>query len=201
MDYKEKSYEQLIGIEGLSETLLKNHLELYKGYVKNTNKIIEFLSESEENSTTPQFAELKRRLGWELNGIRLHEYYFENISGKNNKELASDSDFAAKINEDFGSFENWEKDFKSCGLIRGIGWVILYFDINEGKLLNLWINEHDTGHLAGGVPLLIMDLFEHAYMLDYGINKTDYIESFFKLIDWEEVNNRFNEGLKIKQGE
>jgi len=120
--------------------------------------------------------------------MRLHELYFENLGG--NGVADKNSKLAQKIVEQFGSFEAWEKDFKATGMIRGIGWVILYQDLISGKLVNFWINEHDVGHPAGCNPLLIMDVFEHTYMLDYGLKKADYIEVFFKNINWKVVESR-----------
>jgi Fe-Mn family superoxide dismutase len=190
MAYTAKDYSKLIGMEGFSETLLKNHFTLYQGYVTNTNKVIDTLSQmlKEDKAGTPEFAELKRRLGWEFNGMRLHEYYFGNLGGK--AALNKNERLAKKIAEDFGSYETWEKDFKATGAMRGIGWVILYQDITDGKLMNFWINEHDVSHPAGCNPLLIMDVFEHAFMLDYGLKKADYIVAFFKNIDWSAVEAR-----------
>lgn len=190
MTYTAKDYSKLLGMEGFSETLLKNHFTLYQGYVTNTNKLIDELEQLLKNDKTGtlEFAELKRRLGWEFNGMRLHEYYFENLGGKTT--LDKNSKLFKKILEDFGSYEAWEKDFKSTGTMRGIGWVILYQDIVNGKLLNFWINEHDVSHPSGCNPILVMDVFEHAFMLDYGLKKIDYIESFFKNINWQVVETR-----------
>jgi len=92
--------------------------------------------------------------------------------------------------EEFGSYENWEADFKGVGAMRGIGWAILYQDNVSGKLFNQWINEHDVGHPAGCNPLLILDVFEHAFMIDYGLKRADYITAFFKNIKWEAVEGR-----------
>jgi superoxide dismutase, Fe-Mn family len=183
MAYETKNFESLLGTKGLSDQLLKNHFTLYQGYVTNTNKVADALvaMAKEGKTATPEYAELKRRFGWEWNGMRLHEYYFGNLI-KDGKALDKNSNLFRKIVEDFGSYENWEKDFKATGAMRGIGWVILYY---EGtRLFNTWINEHDAGHLSGASPLLVMDVFEHAYMLDYGLKKADYIEAFFRAIDW-----------------
>jgi superoxide dismutase, Fe-Mn family len=87
--------------------------------------------------------------------------------------------------------ESWEKDFRATGAMRGIGWVVLYYDINGKKLFNSWINEHDAGHLSGCVPLVVMDVFEHAFMTDYGLKRADYIAAFFKNLDWKAAENRF----------
>lgn len=190
MAYQAKNYNKLIGMEGFSETLLKNHFTLYQGYVNNTNRLMDSLSAmlKEGRQGTPEYAELRRRLGWEFNGMRLHEYYFENLGGKG--ALNKSGRLARKLAEDFGSYEDWEKDFKACGTMRGIGWVILYQDNLNGKLFNQWINEHDVGHPAGCIPILVLDVFEHAFMIDYGLKRADYIEAFFRNIDWVAVENR-----------
>lgn len=190
MAYAAKDYSKLIGMEGFSETLLKNHFTLYQGYVTNTNKVLDTLDSmlKEGKAATPEFAELKRRLGWEFNGMRLHEYYFENLGGRGG--INRDSNAVKKITESFGSYEAWEKDFKATGTMRGIGWVVLYQDLTNGRLINFWINEHDVSHPAGCNPILIMDVFEHAFMIDYGLKKADYIEAFFKNINWDAVEAR-----------
>lgn len=194
MAYEPENFEHLLGIEGFSDQLLKNHFALYQGYVTNTNKVAEILSVliKEGKTGTPEYAELKRRFGWEFNGMRLHECYFGNMI-KGDTKFDRDSKLFKKIIEDFGSYENWEKDFKGVGGMRGIGWAILYYDTIAGKLFNTWINEHDVGHLSGAIPILIMDVFEHAYMIDYGLKRADYIVAFFKTIDWKAVTNRFEE--------
>lgn len=184
MSYTAKDYSRLIGMSGFSEAILKNHFTLYQGYVTNTNKVIDTLSQMlrEGKTGTPEFAELKRRLGWEFNGMRLHEYYFENLGGRG--EINREGSLIKKLTEDFGSYEAWEKDFRATGTMRGIGWVVLYQDAAGNKLINFWINEHDVSHPAGCNPILVMDVFEHAYMIDYGLKRADYIEAFFKNIDW-----------------
>ncbi len=190
MTYQSKDYNRLLGMEGFSDTLLKNHFTLYQGYVTNTNKLMEALNQllKEGKAGTPEYAELKRRLGWEFNGMRLHEYYFENLGGK--AGINKGGKLYQKLVESFGSYEAWEKDFRATGSMRGIGWAVLYQDIPSGKFINFWINEHDVGHPAGGMPILIMDVFEHAFMIDYGLKRADYIEAFFRNINWAEVEKR-----------
>ena len=190
MTYSAKDYSGLIGMDGFSETLLKNHFTLYQGYVTNTNKLLEALGQmlKEGKVATPEYSELKRRLGWEFNGMRLHEYYFENLGGKGG--ISKTGKLYQKLVESFGSYEAWEKDFKATGAMRGIGWTILYQDILSGNFINFWINEHDAGHPSGGMPVLIMDVFEHAFMIDYGLKRADYIEAFFRNINWAETEKR-----------
>lgn len=190
MAYTAIDYARLIDMAGFSEALLKNHFTLYQGYVTNTNKLLDTLQIMlrEEKAATPEFAELKRRFGWEFNGMRLHEYYFDNLGGK---ALLDKEDRQGKqLAENFGSVDAWEKDFRATGAMRGIGWVILYQDNVSGRLFNFWIDEHDKGHPAGCMPILVMDVFEHAFMLDYGLKRADYIEAFFKNIDWKAVESR-----------
>lgn len=192
MPYAPQNYERLIGTPGFSDALLKNHFTLYQGYVTNTNKLGDKLDAllKEGKTAEPEYAEMSRRFGWEFNGMRLHELYFGNMS-KTPVAKATESPLVKKMVEEFGSFEAWEKDFRATGAMRGIGWTMLYYDKQGGRLLNTWINEHDGGHLSGAVPLLIMDVFEHAFMLDYGLKRADYIESFFRAIDWTVLTDRF----------
>ena len=171
--------------------LLKNHFTLYQGYVTNFNKLNDILVAMEKDGKfgTPEFAELNRRLGWEWNGMRLHELYFENMS-KKSTSIDKVKGISKGIEKEWGSLEMWEKDFRAMGVIRGIGWVVLYYDKTAERFFNVWINEHDVGHLTGATPLLVMDVFEHAFMLDYGLKRADYIEAFFKTIDWDVVEAR-----------
>ena len=190
MAYTAREYARLIGMEGFGEALLKNHFTLYQGYVTNTNKMLDTLDQmlKEGKTATPEFAELKRRLGWEFNGMRLHEYYFDNLGGTS--PLDMNDRLAIKLTESLGSVDAWERDFRATGAMRGIGWVVLYQDTISGRLFNFWIDEHDKGHPAGCMPILVMDVFEHAFMLDYGLKRADYIEAFFKNVDWKAVEGR-----------
>ncbi len=199
MPYIAKEYSKLIGMQGFSETLLKNHFTLYQGYVANTNKVLDSLGQMLKDNRTavPEYAELKRRLGWEFNGMRLHELYFDNLGGKS--PLDKGGRLAQALIDNFGSLETWEKDFKATGSMRGIGWCALYQDTADSRLVNFWINEHDVSHPAGCNPLLIMDVFEHAFMIDYGLKRADYIEAFMKNINWSIVENRLEQYLRATQ--
>ena len=190
MPYAARDFGKLIGLEGFSETLLKNHFTLYQGYVTNSNKVSDILGAmlAEGKTGTPEYAELKRRYGWEWNGMRLHELYFGNMGGKG--ALDPGSKLGKAVAAEFGSVEKWEADFRAAGAMRGIGWVVLFQDREGGRLFNQWINEHDTGHLAGAVPILVMDVFEHAFMIDYGLKRADYIAAFFKNVDWKAAEAR-----------
>lgn len=197
MKYEPRNFEHLLGTEGFSNTLLNNHFTLYKGYVTNTNKLVDTLDAmlKEGKLATPEYAELTRRFGWEFNGMRLHEYYFENMV-KGGSKLDTGAPLSAMVAKEFGTMENWEKDFKGTGSMRGIGWTVLYYDAISNHLFNVWINEHDMGHLAGCAPLLIMDVFEHAFITDYQLKRADYIEAFVKSINWKFVSDRFHTASK-----
>ena len=190
MAYVAKDFTHLLGMPGFSDTLLNNHFTLYQGYVNNTNKVMELLAGMVKNGRegTPEFAELKRRLGWEFNGMRLHELYFGNLGGDG--DLSKAPKLEKKKQEQFGSVETCARDFTATGAMRGIGWVVMYQDIESGLLFNQWINEHDVGHPAGCNPILVLDVFEHAFMTDYGLKKADYIQAFFKNVNWEVVEQR-----------
>jgi Fe-Mn family superoxide dismutase len=158
--------------------------------VTNTNKLVDLLAAmlGEGKVGGPQYAELKRRMSFEFNGMRLHEYYFKNLGGT--RALARGGRLGRKLARDFGSYEDWERDFKGTGMMRGIGWAILYQDNETEKLFNQWINEHETGHPAGCIPVLVMDVFEHAFITEYGLKRADYIEAFLKSINWGVVEGR-----------
>ena len=191
--YRPKNFDHLLGTSGFSEPLLKNHFKLYEGYVKNTNALIDIFA-SFENDDRPEsraFADYKRRFAWEFNGMRLHEYYFGNMT-KNPAALDPKSGLAEKISENFGSLENWKQEFLAVGAMRGIGWALLAYDGEADKLFNLWINEHDLGILAGTTPVLVMDVFEHAFLTDYGLQRERYISAFMHAVDWHEAARRFH---------
>jgi len=188
-EYKARDFSHLIGTPGFSDQLLQMHFKLYQGYVNNTNTLLNLLKSYEGNTQAYQYQALKRRFGWEFDGMRLHELYFENLGGK--KEIEKGSELYKAIERDFGSFENWKKDFIATGSMRGIGWSILYFDPQAKRLVNVWINEHDVGHLATGQPILVMDVWEHAYITQYGLDRAKYIDTFFNNINWEVVVDRY----------
>ncbi len=190
--YEAKNFSHLLGMEGLSEALLKNHFKLYEGYVQNTNALIEKIEKMEFEGKPPvEYSELKRRFGFEFDGMRLHELYFGNLT-KGGKSLDSSSALAEKIKEVYGGFDGWKKHFVATGSMRGVGWVVLYYDNQNHRLFNEWIGDHEVNHLAGCRPILVMDVWEHAYMPDYQLDRGKYIEAFMKNINWDEAAKRFN---------
>lgn len=194
--YPVKDFSYLVGMEGFSDEAIKMHLKLYSGYVQNTNLLLATLETltADGKDHTPIYSEIKRRLGWEFDGMRLHEDYFGNLGGKGTK-LAENSSLYKKIAKDFGSYDKWKQGFLATGAMRGIGWVILYLDPLTNRLMNIWVGEHDIGHLAGGLPILVMDVWEHAYLLDFGLNRVNYMDVFFNNIDWDVVQKRFKQEI------
>lgn len=182
-----RNFSHLLEMPGWNQDLLLMHFRLYEGYVKNTNLLLEKLNHMDKKSY--DFGAMKRRLAWEWDGMRLHELYFENLGKKSTVSL--DSSLQKRIQKDFGSIDAWKEDFIATGMMRGIGWVILYKDKQTSKLCNVWINEHDVGHIALGNPLLIMDVFEHAYITQFALDRGKYIDLFFQSIDWSTVNQRW----------
>lgn len=208
LPYVTQSFPQLKGMEGFSDALIQSHLQLYEGYVKNTNLLLDRISAmaKEGKSDTVEYSELKRRLGFEFNGMRLHEYYFGNLGG--NKGLDTRSNLYRAIVQSFGSVDAWKKDFVTTGSMRGIGWAILYVDSQSGRLLNFWISDHEGNHPAGCRPILVMDVWEHAYMADYQLDRPRYIEAFFNNINWDVAAKRYDfsmlptaESIAPKQGD
>jgi superoxide dismutase, Fe-Mn family len=187
----------LSGLNGISDQTLEMHFKLYEGYVKETNKlnekIAEFIKDANvDQEEMPAYSELTRRLGFEYNGMVLHEYYFENLkNGGGPGDPERTTQFAKAAEKGFGSYEIWKADFVGIGKMRGVGWAICYQNPKNGRLSNHWITLHETGNVAGFDPILVMDVWEHAYLLDYKpAERPKYIEAFFSNIDWTMVEGR-----------
>lgn len=175
-------------LTGISEEQIAEHWSLYEGYVKNVNLLNEKLAElSGKRSFGVEFSELKRRLGFEYDGMILHEHYFGALKG-GQKPPPEGGEFVKMLKKSFGGHGDWLQEFTAVGKMRGIGWAILYFDPHSQSLTNHWINLHEAGHPAGFVPILVMDVWEHAYMVDAGVDgRAAYIEAFLKNVDWPKV--------------
>ena len=184
--YKQKEFN-LSGLQGISDKTLEVHFGLYAGYVKNTNLLNEQLVSmlQEGRSGTPAYAELTRRLGFEYNGMVLHEWYFGNMtSSGGGAEISDSSALGRALGESFGSVDTWRKDFTAIGGMRGVGWAITYLDPATGRLSNHWITLHEDGNVAGFKPIVVMDVWEHAFLLDYKpADRPKYIEAFLANLD------------------
>lgn len=193
--YSPKNYDYLISnLPGFSDDCLRMHFKLYQTYVESTNGLLKKLKELNDlgKNATIEFAKCKHLLNAEFDKMLLHEYYFENLQAHGPSLLPSNP-FYEVIVKDFGSYEAWKDDFVSCGLIRGMGWVITYIEPKNGKLLNGWVSENDLDLLNKANPLLVMDVFEHAYITQFGMERNTYIEAFLNNVDWNKVAERLKE--------
>ncbi len=175
-------------LPAMSAEQIAQHWSLYEGYVKNVNVLNEKLAAlCEKKSFGPEFAELKRRLGFEYDGMILHEHYF-GVLKAGQKRPGDDSELIKLMKRFFGGFESWRQEFAAIGKMRGVGWAILYFDPHAQALTNHWIGLHEVGHPAGFIPILVLDAWEHAYMVDAGVEgRPAYVEGFFSCVDWPQV--------------
>jgi len=199
--YKAADFSHLKGLQGLSDQQIEIHLGLYQGYVTNTNKVNEQIADllKAGKAATPEYAELNRALGFEYNGMILHEYYFGNLSPSGKGQPASGSSVLQAMEGTFGNWDNWLTDFKGEGMMRGVGWVVTYLDPATKRLSNHWITLHQTGHPAGFKPVLVMDVWEHAFLIDYKPSERGkYIEAFFSNIDWTAVEQRLASESSIR---
>ncbi len=197
VSYKPRQFD-LSGLQGISDETLELHFKLYEGYVKETNKLTEKITEiiqdgKVDQEEMPAYSELTRRLGFEYNGMVLHEYYFENLrKGGATGAPETNSRFFKAAESGFGSFDIWKTDFDSVGKMRGVGWAICYENPDNNRLSNHWISLHEVGIVAGFKPILVMDVWEHAYLLDFKTERPKYIEAFFSNIDWSAVESRLS---------
>jgi len=198
MTYEEKKFN-IPELKGLSAKQLEEHLKLYAGYVKHANLIREKIGELEQQGKEKNaylIAELRRRFGFEFDGMRMHEYYFEEFEG-GGTEASTAPSLNKVLEEQYNSFEGWLDGFKKTGMTRGIGWAILYYDDKIKGLHNVWVGDHELGQLAGLPIIIAMDMWEHAYMIDYAPSeKKEYIEAFFKNLNWNVVEKRFTNASK-----
>jgi Fe-Mn family superoxide dismutase len=193
--YKPQTFN-LSDLNGISNETLEMHFKLYEGYVTNTNTLNEKIAslvkpEGVSPADMPAYSELTRRLGFEYNGMVLHEYYFANMKRQGGGEPDRGSDFRKAVERVYPSFEIWKADFSSVGKMRGVGWDICYLDPRTGFVSNHWIDLHETNNVSGFIPLLVMDVWEHAFLLDYKpADRPKYIEAFLSNVDWAAVSAR-----------
>jgi superoxide dismutase, Fe-Mn family len=193
--YKAKTFN-LSGLNGISDKTLEMHFKLYEGYVKETNRLTDaisgFLADGQvDQEEMPAYSEIKRRLGFEYNGMVLHEYYFENLKKNGGGNPENTSAFLKAVKSGFTSFDVWKADFTSVGKMRGVGWAICNLDPMTWQLSNHWVSLHEIGNVAGFLPVLVMDVWEHAFLLDYKpADRPKYIEAFLSNVNWEAVESR-----------
>lgn len=192
-EYKAKDFDYLKGaLKGISASQIEQHLQLYKGYVKKINELNLKLKKANKESANPTYSEyrsINSSRSFAHNGVVLHELYFSNLTSektKPSKELSN------KIYEEFGSYKNYLSDLRAAANSARSGWAITAYNCKNKKLYNFVIDEHDLHVPVDIKPILVMDMWEHAYMVDYGINKKSYIEAFIKNINWEEASKRYS---------
>jgi len=203
LGYTPKQFD-LSGLEGISDQTLEMHFKLYEGYVEETNRLTEKIKELlATGQIDPEemlaYSELTRRLGFEYNGMVLHEYYFANLKRGGSDHPDHASAFYQAAETSFGRYEIWRADFMGVGKMRGVGWAICYQDPVRKRLSNHWVTLHEVGNVAGFTPILVMDVWEHAFLLDYKPEeRPKYIEAFFSNIDWDAVERRVQEGAAAR---
>ena len=186
-------------LKGISKKTIEEHLKLYAGYVKHANLILEKIDEYAKDAEKHAYAlgEIQRRFAFEFDGMRNHEYYFQSLEGDGPTAVIADSPLAKAITEEWGSWDAWLNRFKSIALTRGIGWAILYYDPTTKRLLNTWSDEQHLGHLTGLRWICGIDMWEHAFVMDYlPSGKKQYVEDFFANINWSVIEKNFAEAVK-----
>jgi superoxide dismutase, Fe-Mn family len=195
MIYSARTFD-LPELKGLSKDQIVAHLALYEGYVKHTNLIMESITRlKEEGQEKNQYAinELRRRLGFEFDGMRMHEYYFEQFEG-GSTPLSASGPLADAATEKYGGTDGLIAHIKEVAGTRGIGWTVVYFDPAEQTLHTAYVGDHELGQLAGLPIILALDMWEHAYMVDYlPKEKMNYVDAFLSNLNWSVVEKRLLE--------
>ena len=202
--YQAQSFDHLRSLAGMSDGQIAEHLELYAGYVKQVNELTKALAEmhNEKKVAGKDFglAEATRRLAYEYDGMVLHEHYFSNLKPGGAPRPTERQPCGRALAQAYGSIERWQENFKALAGMRGVGWVILFQDPQNGSLTTHWVSLHQDGIPARCKPLLVMDVWEHAFMRDYKATERDqYIEAFFRNIDWSAVETRLRQERAVRR--
>jgi len=189
-----------LGLKGISDQQLEYHFEThYRGYVAKLNEVWEKLQTVDRSKANQNFSDyraLKVEESFNLMGVVLHELYFENIKdGMGTKPSAK---LMEQIGKNFGSFEKWKEDFKACGIALR-GWAVLVYDLSTGRLINNGLDAHNMYGFLNVIPLLVLDVYEHAYYTDQGPKRPLYIDAFFENINWNVVNKRLERALQTQK--
>jgi superoxide dismutase, Fe-Mn family len=189
--------QSLFEMEGISRRQIEEHYTLYEGYIKKTNEIrskLQAVDRAAANQAFSEFRELKVELSFALNGVKLHESYFLNLGGKGAQPSSKTREL---IEKSFGSVEAWQEDLRATGM-AGRGWAITAFDFDDNLLHNFIADAHNSYGIWNAMPVIVLDTYEHAYVIDYGVKRPPYLEAFFKNLNWDEINRRVD-GLDIDQ--
>jgi len=178
----------LLSLDGISRETVEAHYKLYQGYVNKRNEILGKLSDvdlSTANQVYSDVRSLKVDLSFAIGGIKNHEVYFEHLGGKGGDPAGV---FGELVRRDFGSVENWKADLKATGL-AGRGWAWTAYDFDEGRLFNYIGDAQNSFPVWNASPLVALDVYEHAYFIDYGTDRASYIDAFFNNLDYDVVND------------
>jgi Fe-Mn family superoxide dismutase len=187
--------ESLLELDGISSRQIREHFTLYDGYVAKTNEIRLRLQDADRiaaNQTFSDLRELKVELSFALNGVKLHEAYFGNLGGKGSQPSGKTRSL---IEKSFGSVEEWQADLRATGM-AGRGWAITAFDFDDNLLHNYIADAHNTYGIWNALPIIVLDTYEHAYVIDFGVKRAPYLDAFFNNLNWNEINTRID-GLDI----
>ena len=180
---------RLLQLEGISARTIKEHYKLYEGYVNKTNETRAKLDEidlAKGNATYSEIRALKRGESYALDGAKLHELYFAELGGSGK----SGGDIFKAIERQYGKYDRFLDEFRGAGL-SGRGWAILAYDTELDELVIYITDDQHNGHVIESIPILPMDVFEHAYYIDYGTSRGEYIDAFFENLDWSVINQRY----------
>jgi Fe-Mn family superoxide dismutase len=193
--HKAKAFDLKKELKGISVKTNEAHYKLYQGYVNKRNEIeekVKSFDKSKGNATYSEIGEAKRQETFAANGMVLHDMWFNSLWGDGNPK----GEILRAIEKDFGSMETWQQDFKATAM-SARGWAILALDPSDGRLHNFLIDLQNQGHVAGTIPILGLDVFEHAYFIDYATDRKTYVDNFFQNINWNYVNKRYNYATKV----
>ncbi|MCL4478782.1 MAG: superoxide dismutase [Deltaproteobacteria bacterium] len=188
------------GLKGISDQQIEYHFEThYKGYVNKYNEVSEKLDTVDRTKANQNFSDyraLKVEESFNYMGAVLHELYFENL--KDGKGGEPGAELKTKISENFGSFDKFKEDFKACGIALR-GWAVLVYDITSGRLMVNGLDAHNIYGFLNTIPILVMDVYEHAYYTDQGPKRPPYIDSFFNNVNWSISEARLKNAQKLKK--
>lgn len=191
--YKAIDFSYLLGkVKGIDDKLMKIHFKLYEGFVAATNGALKFF-DSKNASNMIQYSGVQREFSYFYNAMRLHELYFGVMCGEDMDKM--DPKLEADIKTNFGSFDAWKKNFIYTGTIPGDGFSVLCRDRNSGILFNTWINDFNIGQIIGVDYLLVMDMWEHAYITEFGIDLEKYANTFLNNVNWSVVSKLYNDSI------
>lgn len=205
---QKKFSDSIFSMKGISKKTVDEHLKLYQGYVNKYNEIQEKLAAlteedfSKANQVFSNIRELKVEMSFAWGGVINHEIYFNHLGGKGGtaNSKAPDGALLKQIKLDFGSFDSFKKDLKATG-ISARGWVFTGWNKREGRLFNYLSDSQNTYLMWGIKPIIALDTYEHAYFIDYGANRGNYIDSFFENLDWQSIEKKFEKVISCCQSQ